>query len=249
MFALNDLAGKNVLITGGANGIGKAMVEAFAQQGSTVHFCDVDQESGRSLAKKLGQPVNYQKVDLTSEKQIHKWIDGIVKKSSQIDVLINNAARDPRIDLEKMSAADWDKLFALNIRSFFLTAQRAADHMPPESSIVNFSSVTFHLSPASMTGYVATKAAIVGFTQSLARELGSKKIRVNTLSPGWVMTERQLEMFVTSTVKKMLKKEQCIPKLIEPEEIANVALFLASQMSSAITSQEILVDRGWANAG
>ena len=100
-----------------------------------------------------------------------------------------------------------------------------------------------------MTAYVATKAAIVGFTQSLARELGAQHIRVNTLSPGWIMTDRQLEMFVTPAIKKMLKTSQCIPKLIEPEEIAKVALFLASETSSAITAQEILVDRGWANAG
>ena len=100
-----------------------------------------------------------------------------------------------------------------------------------------------------MEAYVSTKSATIGLTQSLARELGPQNVRVNTLSPGWVMTERQLKEFVTPAVKRMLKREQCIPRLIQPEEIARVALFLASDMSVALTGQEILVDRGWACAG
>ena len=96
-----------------------------------------------------------------------------------------------------------------------------------------------------MTAYVATKAGIQGFTRSLARELGPQRVRVNTISPGWIMTERQLEEHVTPSVKRMLRKEQCVPDLIQPEEVADVALFLASTASRAMTGQEILVDRGW----
>ena len=243
-----DLAGKTVLITGGANGIGRAMVQAFAGQGSKVHFCDIDSESGSALANGI-ENASFDKVDLTSAPQLQQWIDNVATTNQKIDVLINNAARDPRISLPSMTCEDWDQLFALNIRSFMIAAQRSAPHMPPRSSIVNFSSITFHLSPAEMTAYVATKGAIVGFTQALARELGQQRIRVNTLSPGWIMTDRQLEMFVTDEVKTMLKNSQCIPDLIQPNEIANVAMFLASETSSAITSQEILVDRGWGNAG
>ena len=131
-----------------------------------------------------------------------------------------------------------------------MTTQQARQYFPKSGgSIINFSSITIHLSPPGMQAYVATKSATIGFTQSLARELGPQNIRVNTLSPGWIMTERQLKEFVTPSVKRMLKKEQCIPQLIEPEEIARVAIFLASDLSVAVTGQELLVDRGWAYAG
>ena len=118
--------------------------------------------------------------------------------------------------------------------------------MSKGASIINFSSITFHIGPTEMSAYVATKGGIIGFTRSLARELGPRGIRVNTLSPGWIMTHRQLEQFVTKRVKKMIRESQCVPDLIQPSEIAEVAMFLASDASAAMTGQELLVDRGWA---
>ena len=118
--------------------------------------------------------------------------------------------------------------------------------MPKGGSIINFSSITFHIGATPMTAYVATKGGIMGLTRSLARELGPRGIRVNTLSPGWVMTERQKSEFVTPAVRRMLRQCQCVPELIQPEEIAQVALFLASEASRVLTGQEILADRGWA---
>ena len=142
-----------------------------------------------------------------------------------------------------------DDLFATNLRAFFLTAQRAAPFMKKRGgAIINFSSITIHISPPDMSAYVATKGGILGFTRALARELGPHRIRVNTLSPGWIMTDRQLDQFVTPAIKKKLRDVQCIPDLLQPSEIANVALFLASDASSAITGQEILADRGWAHS-
>ena len=151
--------------------------------------------------------------------------------------------------MDELTTQQWDNVFALNIRSFVITAQQSRQYMSAGGgSIINFSSITHHLSPAAMSAYVATKSGIIGLTRSLARELGPERIRVNTLAPGWIMTERQLQQFVTPAVKRMLKKEQCIPDLIQPEEIADVALFLASDASSAITGQELLADRGWAHS-
>ena len=241
----SDLAGKVVLITGGANGIGAAMVRRFASQGASVYFCDIDVEAGKSLATLT--ETHFRKVDLTRDKDIKGWIERIVSRESRVDVLVNNAARDPRIPLEELTSKQWDDLFSLNIRAMVFTAKYGSEYMPKGASIINFSSITHHLSPAAMSAYVATKSGIIGLTRSLARELGPKHIRVNTLAPGWIMTERQLDEFVTPSVKRMLKKEQCIPELIEPSEVAEVALFLASQTSRAITGQEILVDRGWAH--
>lgn len=242
-----DLKNRNVLVTGGANGIGAATVRAFHEQGSTVFFCDLDATAGRRLERSLGTGVFFQKVDLLKERAIARWIEGIGKRFKKIDVLINNAARDPRLSLENCSAEDWDRLFAGNVRAYFLASREAVKWMPRTGgAIVNFASITFHLGPANMTAYVATKGGVIAFTRSLARELGPRRIRVNTVSPGWIMTKRQLRDFVTPSLKKLIKRSQCIPELIQPEEIARVVLFLASNASGAITGQEILADRGWA---
>ena len=248
MASFSELRDRVVLITGGANGIGTAMVRAFHAQGARVFFCDCEVKPGTTLAKQLDGEVFFQKVDLLKEREIVRWIDGVGRRAGRIDVLINNAAADPRIPLGKTTVADWDRLHARNLRAFFLTARESVKWMRPGAAIVNFSSITFHISPANMTAYVATKAGIIGFTRALARELGPRRIRVNTLSPGWVMTERQKRMFVTAAIKRLIRRSQCIADLIQPEEIADVALFLAGDGSRAITGQEILVDRGWAHS-
>lgn len=243
-----DLKDKVVLLTGGANGIGAATVREFHKQGARIFFSDADARAGARLADELGEWAVFRKVDLRRESQVRAWIQQIGKREKRVDVLVNNAARDPRITLDAMTAADWDDLFATNLRAFFFTAQNAAPFMKKQGgSIVNFSSITIHISPPDMSAYVATKGGILGFSRALARELGPHRIRVNTLSPGWIMTDRQLEQFVTTAVKRKLRTAQCSPDLLRPEEIANVALFLASDASSAITGQEILADRGWAH--
>lgn len=241
------LRNKVVLLTGGANGIGAATVRAFSTHGAKVFFCDTDSESGHALSDQL-ENVNFSSVDLSKPPQIARWIQKIGRSQPQIHVLVNNAAIDPRIDLHAMSAADWDRIFQVNLRAIFLASQAAAPHMPPGSAIVNFSSITFHTAPAHMSAYVATKAGIIGFTRSLARELGPRRIRVNALSPGWIMTARQLRDYVNAETKKIIRRMQSIPDLIEPEEIADVVLFLASDSSRAITGQEILADHGWAHS-
>lgn len=243
-----DLKDRVILLTGGANGIGAATVREFHRQGARIFFSDVDEEAGASLAAELGEGAVFRKVDLRREAQVRSWIRQVGKRESRVDALVNNAARDPRITLDAMTAADWDDLFATNLRAFFLTTQNAAPFMKEHGgSIINFSSITIHVSPPDMSAYVATKGGILGFTRALARELGPHRIRVNTLSPGWIMTDRQLDQFVTPAIKKMLRKTQCVPDLLQPREIANVALFLASDASKAITGQEILADRGWAH--
>ena len=248
MAIYSDLKGKVVLVTGGANGIGSSMVEAFCIQGARVFFGDVDWKSGEALAKKLGGKVVFSRVDLTEESQTRDWVKEVVRQCREIHGLVNNAAADPRIPFAKMTAWQWDELFACNLRAYFLAAQAAAQWMKKGSAILNFSSITFHTAPKEMTAYVATKAGIQGLTRSLARELGPQGIRVNTLSPGWVMTDRQLREFVTPTVKRQIRRAQCIPELVQASEVAEVALFLCSEASRAVTGQEVLVDRGWAHS-
>jgi NAD(P)-dependent dehydrogenase (short-subunit alcohol dehydrogenase family) len=244
-----DLSGQNILVTGGANGIGTAIVRAFHAQNANVFFCDTDEVAGQALAGDLGERVAFDRIDLAREAQIVRWVKRITKGGKAIHVLVNNAARDPRMTLEGMSVKDWDDLFATNLRSFFLMAREATPHFSKGAgAIINFASVTFHTGPTPMSGYVATKGGILGFTRALARELGPRGIRVNTVSPGWTMTERQLKQFVTPAVKRLIRRSQCVPDLLQPADIAEVVLFLASDASRAITGQEILADRGWAHS-
>jgi NAD(P)-dependent dehydrogenase (short-subunit alcohol dehydrogenase family) len=240
-----ELRDRTILVTGGANGIGASIVRTFQAQGARVFFSDLDADSGNALARELGDSVHFTAVNLLKESQIHRWIDAVHKQAGKVDVVVNNAARDPRIPFATMTSQQWDDLFAGNLRAYFLVAQRAERHMPPGSSIINLASITFHSAPTPMSAYVATKGGVIGFTRSLARELGPKRIRVNTVSPGWVMTDRQLKQFVTPAVKRLIRKSQCLPDLIQPDEIADVVLFLASDSARAMTGQELLVDRGW----
>jgi NAD(P)-dependent dehydrogenase (short-subunit alcohol dehydrogenase family) len=242
-----ELKNKNVVITGGANGIGAAAVRAFAAHDARVFFCDVDVARGRALQAELAPRAVFQRVDLVQEKQVVRWVARI-GASGPVHVLLNNAASDPRIALPSMSVAEWDALFARNLRAYFITTRECQRFMGADAAIINFSSITIHIAPAEMTAYVATKAGILGFTRSLARELGPRRIRANVISPGWTMTERQVQKYVTPAVKRMLRRAQCIPDLIQPAEIAAVALFLASDGSRALTGQELLVDRGWAHS-
>jgi NAD(P)-dependent dehydrogenase (short-subunit alcohol dehydrogenase family) len=244
----DDLKDKVVVITGGANGIGESMVRRFADQGARVHFCDIDADAGIALQDDTKNLATFSPVDLTDEADLRQWIDHVALRDKSIDVLVNNAARDPRIALDELKMKEWDSVFALNLRAYVIAIQQAVQYIPSGGgSVINFSSITHHLSPAQMSAYVATKSGIIGLTRSLARELGPKNIRVNTLSPGWIMTDRQRKQFVTDEVRQMLSEQQCIGQLIEPVEIADVALFLASRASTAITGQELLADRGWAH--
>ncbi len=234
-----------MLLTGGANGIGAATVREFHGQGARVYFCDRDNDAGTKLQREFAG-IYFTKVDLQKEKEIVRWVERVKKAESRIHVLVNNAAIDPRIPLAEQTVEKVDELFAINLRPFFILARASAPWMPArQGSIINLSSITFHQGPANMSGYVATKAAIIGFSRALARELGPAGIRVNTVSPGWVMTERQLREYVKPQTKKLILKSQCYPELLQPEDLAEVILFLASEASRAITGQEILADRGW----
>lgn len=241
-----ELENKVVLLTGGANGIGAATVSAFAGQGSIVEFCDLDEAAGKRIERECAGS-RFTRVDLTKEPQIVRWIAAAAKRHSRIDVVVNNAAIDPRIPLEELSADRFDQVMAVNLRPLFVTAREASKSMQ-RGSIVNFGSITFHTAPAKMSAYVATKGAVLGATRALARELGPRGIRVNTVSPGWIMTERQLREHVNAATKRLIKESQCVPELLQSADIAEVVLFLASEASRAITGQEILADRGWAHS-
>jgi len=146
-----------------------------------------------------------------------RWLKRIARDAKPIHVLVNNAARDSRMTLDSMSARNWDDLFAVNLRAYFLMARETSPHLANRTgAIINLGSITFHTGPVPLSAYVATKGGVLGFTRSLARELGPRGIRVNTLSPGWIMTERQLKQLVTPAVKRLIRRSQCVPDLLQP---------------------------------
>jgi D-xylose 1-dehydrogenase len=243
-----ELEDKTVVITGGANGIGAATVRLFHEQGARVFFCDKDQSRGTALAQELGERISFQPVDLADEQQITSWVGVIRNATKHIDVLVNNAAWDPRIPFVETTTQQWDELFAINTRACFLMARECVPAMNRGGSIINLTSIVLYNSPKNLVAYVATKGAVLGFTRCLARELGERRIRVNCVSPGWVWTERQIRDHLDASAQRLIHEHQCIPDHIQPEEIARVILFLASDLSAAITGQEILADRGWAHS-
>jgi NAD(P)-dependent dehydrogenase (short-subunit alcohol dehydrogenase family) len=240
-----ELKGQTVVVTGGANGIGAATVRLFHEQGARVFFCDKDAKGGDHLARELGANVSFQAVDLVNEQEILSWVRQIKGEVKTIRALVNNAALDPRIPFLETTSQQWDDLFALNVRAGFLMARECVPAMTRGSSIVNIASIVLYNSPKNLVGYVATKGGVLGFTRCLAREIGDRGIRVNCVSPGWVFTERQIRDYLTPENKKLIHERQCIPDHIQPSEIGTVILFLASDLSTAVTGQEILVDRGW----
>jgi D-xylose 1-dehydrogenase len=243
-----ELENRSVVVTGGANGIGAATVRAFHAQGARVFFCDKDAARGTALARELGARVSFQPVDLCRETEILGWTAAIKQDAQNIHALVNNAAWDPRIPFLQTTTQQWDDLFAVNLRAYFLMARECAPAMPHGSAIVNLASITFYNSPPGLVAYVATKGGVIGFTRCLARELGPSRIRVNCVSPGWVFTDRQMRDYLTEDNKRLIQERQCIPDFIQPEEMADVILFLASDSSAAVTGQEILADRGWAHS-
>lgn len=249
-----DLADKHILITGGAGGIGAAITTAFVLQNSRVTILDRDAAAAESLAGILNQGgplVEFHQVDVTDETALVAVLQKIQQERGPVDVLINNAGYDPRYDLTKMTTQQWDDLFRLNVTHFFWTCREILPSMKQRKrgSIIMTSSVNAWSGDIQLACYTATKAAILGFVKSLAREVGPFNIRVNAVAPGWVMTDRQLKDMVTPEDKRRLVEEwQLIPKLLEPEHVAPTYLFLASDASSMITRQTILVDAGIAMA-
>ena len=241
-----SLQGRHVLITGGATGIGESLVRHFAQQGSKVTFLDIATKEGEALAAELGHRVRFLYCDLRNIEALQECIAEAQQNFGAIRVLINNAARDDRHDVQNFSSADWDRCQEINLKPHFFTTQAVVASMEAfgGGSIINVSSNSYVLMVGGMPGYLTAKAGIVGLTRALARDLGTKNIRVNSILPGWVMTKRQEELWLTPEAEVDLLKSQCIPQKLYPPDVARLALFLASDDSSMITAQAYTIDGG-----
>ena len=245
-----SLKGRCVLITGGATGIGAAMVEAFALQGAVVAFVDLDGDSADALCSKVkdqtGTSLWFQQIDVTDVSALQNSIRQAVKELGPLQALINNAANDNRHSPSDVTADSWRDCMAINLDAAFFAAQVGAELMAKESggSIINFSSINALLGPANMPGYVTAKAGLVGMTKALARDYGDSEVRVNAILPGWVVTERQLDTWLTPEAEADWMKQVALKKRLQPSEVANLALFLAADDSRMITGQSFTIDGG-----
>jgi NAD(P)-dependent dehydrogenase (short-subunit alcohol dehydrogenase family) len=242
-----DLAGKTVLITGGASGIGEAIVRRFAAQGSRVGFLDINDAAGEALAAELGGDVRYVHADLTDIPALRAGVAAVRDAFGPVTILVNNAAHDERHRTEDVTPEYWDNRFAVNLRHQFFTAQAVLPDMQAAGggSIVNFGSTSWMVGQGGMAAYTACKSAVLGLTRSLARDYGADNIRVNAVAPGWIMTQRQKDLWLTPEGEKELMMRQCLKRGLQPDEIARVTLFLASEEASACTNQHYVVDGGW----
>ena len=241
-----SLRGKRVLVTGGASGIGASIVEHFAEQGSAVGFLDLDREAGTALAGRLGAA--FEAVDLRDIAALRLAIRALEQAlGGPFTVLVNNAARDDRHAIDDVTPEYWDDRLATNLRHQFFCAQAVKDGMIREGggSIINMSSNSFLLASGGMPAYTAAKSGVIGLTRGLARDLGPHKIRANILYPGWIMTERQLSLWMTEEGERRRSIGQCIPDRIHAPDVARMVLFLAADDSALITAREFVVDGGW----
>jgi NAD(P)-dependent dehydrogenase (short-subunit alcohol dehydrogenase family) len=245
-----DLAGKVVLVTGGASGIGEAIVRGFARQKSTVVFFDIANEAGMSLARELsgqGLATHFAHVDITDIPALRAGIAEAGKVHGPIAILINNAAHDERHPTEEVTPEYWDDRIAVNLKHQFFAAQAVLPGMKAagQGVIINFGSTSWMVGQGGMAAYSASKSGVIGLTRSLARDYGPFNVRVNAIAPGWIMTERQLEKWLTPESEAELMRRQCLKRKLMPDEIARFTVFLASDEASACTAQHYVVDGGW----
>ncbi|AOF91908.1 SDR family oxidoreductase [Sinorhizobium sp. RAC02] len=245
-----DLAGQGVIITGGGSGIGAALVAGFAAEGARVAFLDIAEAESRTLVSELDGKVEHLPLfigtDLRDIAALRIAIETAAAALGGIRVLVNNAARDDRHDLETVEPDYWDENQAVNLRHHFFAAQAVAPHMRKGGggAIVNFSSIAFLLNMGELPGYATAKAGIIGLTKSLAGKLGPDRIRVNAILPGMVLTERQKRLWIDEDAKAGGIDRQCLKRSLLAEDMVGPTLFLASDASAAITAQSLIVDGG-----
>lgn len=244
-----SLKGVVVFITGGASGIGEQIVRAFAAQGSKVGFIDIDAAGGAKLAGELqkgGATIHFEACDLRDIEALKRAFAALKAALGPATALVNNAARDDRHGWETVTPEYYDERIATNLRHMFFATQAVAPDMikAGKGSIINFGSNSWWQATGGMPVYTTAKSAVHGMTRSFARDLGPHRIRVNTVVPGWVMTERQKQLWATPEALERHRQRQCLPDLIEPIYLARMVLFLASDDAAMCTANNYMVEAG-----
>jgi D-xylose 1-dehydrogenase len=245
------LKDKVVFVTGGGSGIGESIVEHFCAQGARVTFADIQEDASRATVERIRarghNAPRFIPCDLKQIDGLRSAIARVGKEDGPVKVLVNNAANDDRHRIESVSVDYWDERMQVNLRHQFFAAQAVRPQMRDAGggSIVNLGSISWMIGEADCIAYVTAKSAINGLTRGLARELGPENIRVNCVLPGWVMTKRQLALWVTPEGEKQMDALQCLKGRLAPSDIARMVLWLASEDSRMCTSQNFIVDAGW----
>ena len=244
--AFHSLRGRAVIVTGGASGIGADIVRGFAAQGCTVGFLDRDVAAGVALAASL-ERVFFKACDVTDVAALQAAMAALMELTGGVDVLVNNVANDQRHALEEVTAEYFDERVAINLRPHFFATQVVLASMRARGggAIVNMGSVSWKFKGTGYAVYATCKSAMLGFTRVLARELGPGNIRVNCVVPGWVMTERQVALWLDDEGEKRMDENHCIPGRIVGMDIAHMVMFLAADTARMVTAQEFVVDAGW----
>ena len=239
-----------VFITGGASGIGAEEVTQFVRQGARVAFVDIADDAAASLLDSLraeGLPApDYQHCDLRDIPALQAAIESVGSRLGPITVLVNNAANDQRHRWQDMTVEYWDERQATNLRHQFFAIQAVAPMMRSAGggSIINFGSISWHTNHGDMPAYTTAKAGVEGLTKGMARDLGPDRIRVNTVIPGWIMTQRQIDLWVTPEREAAALQAQCLKQKVYPPDVVRMVLWLASDDSRMCTSQLWVVDGG-----
>jgi NAD(P)-dependent dehydrogenase (short-subunit alcohol dehydrogenase family) len=248
--AYPSLRNRVVLVTGGASGIGAEQVTQFARQGATVAFLDIDEAAAHQLIEALRREALptplFLPCDLKDVAALQAAIAEIGRRLGAITVLVNNAANDQRHDYQDVTVEYWDERMATNLRHQFFAIQAVAPMMRAAGggSIINFGSISWHASQGGMPAYTTAKAAVEGLTKGMARDLGPHGIRVNCVIPGWIMTQRQIDLWLTPEAERNLLQAQCLKTRLVPADVARMVLWLAADDSRMCTSQLWVVDGG-----
>ena len=246
-----DLENKRVFVTGGGSGIGASIVEHFCEQKAEVHFIDINEDESNKLIsecknKNFSVP-NFINCDLLNIKELQSTISKIISEKGPIEILINNAANDERHKIEDVTEEFWNDRMNINLRHYFFTVQSVREAMIKNNGgvIVNIGSASWMIGQGGMAAYTAAKSGVVGLSRSFARDLGEFNIRVNSVVPGWVMTQRQIDLWLNDESEKELMHRQCLKEKLTPHELAQAVLFFSSEQASGCTNQSYVVDKGW----
>jgi D-xylose 1-dehydrogenase len=245
-----SLKNRVVFISGGSSGIGAELVRAFAAQGAKVAFCGTKPDGGKSLIDEVvasGQATPwYGACDVRDVAAYQALLARVASELGPIRVLINNAGRDDRHQMEEVTSEFWDDRIALNLKHYFFAIQAVAAGMERAGggSVINMGSVSWMRGRPNLVGYTTAKAGILGLTRTLARELGARNIRVNALVPGAIVTDRQTTLHRDPAADKEFLDAQCLKVRLDPGHVARATLFLAADDSDGMTGQHVLVDGG-----
>ena len=246
-----SLRGQRVFVTGGGTGIGAAIVAAFSEQGAQVAFVDVAEAESAALAQRLAAAGHLAPWWRTCDVRDVAALQGAIEEASRtlgdFSTLVNNVARDDRHTIESVTPEYWDERMAVNQRPAFFAIQSIVPGMRRlgGGSVINMGSTGWQSKGSEYPCYAIAKSSVNGLTRGLAGSLGRDRIRVNTVSPGWVMTERQIKLWLNAEGEESIKRNQCLPDKLQPSDVARMVLFLASADAAMCTAQEFKVDAGW----